>query len=322
MFRLSNFCVSNSVYRVNLYLSNGTHITQFRKPNLSLFPMPNLLPNSPHLHTLLVDSKSYSICKTSNPSRNYQWKIKVCESNGIVQDYEGFSKFSLDAILSVAELTCLVSAIAISVGCVVNWVFFRQQNLNLVSLGNRVSVLLLAGAVAVGAAIRRRQWRRVCGISTKSGFRTGNIIERIEKLENNLSGATTMIRMLSRQLEKLGIRFRVTRKSLKDPISEAAALAQKNSEATRALALHGDILEKELAEVQNVLLAMQDQQQKQLELILAMAKTTEELYETRRGSSRGLGAHRTEDQADQTLKPVDSQRIQVAHQKGKNNKKE
>lgn len=38
---------------------------------------------------------------------------------------------------------------------------------------------------------------------------------------------------------------------------KTAALAQKNSEATRALAMHEDILEKELGEIQKVLLAMQ-----------------------------------------------------------------
>ncbi|KAI8540824.1 hypothetical protein RHMOL_Rhmol08G0014900 [Rhododendron molle] len=40
-------------------------------------------------------------------------------------------------------------------------------------------------------------------------------------------------------------------------IGIAAALAQKNSEATRALAVQEDILEKELSEIQTVLLAMQ-----------------------------------------------------------------
>lgn len=39
--------------------------------------------------------------------------------------------------------------------------------------------------------------------------------------------------------------------------TKTAALAQKNSEATRALAVQGDILEKELGEIQKVLLAMQ-----------------------------------------------------------------
>jgi hypothetical protein len=36
-----------------------------------------------------------------------------------------------------------------------------------------------------------------------------------------------------------------------------AALAQKNSEATRALAVQKDLLEKELREIQHILLAMQ-----------------------------------------------------------------
>jgi len=38
---------------------------------------------------------------------------------------------------------------------------------------------------------------------------------------------------------------------------KTAALAQKNSEAARALAVQSDILEKELGEIQQVLLAMQ-----------------------------------------------------------------
>jgi hypothetical protein len=38
---------------------------------------------------------------------------------------------------------------------------------------------------------------------------------------------------------------------------KTAALAQKNSEATRALALQENILEKELGETQKILLAMQ-----------------------------------------------------------------
>lgn len=38
---------------------------------------------------------------------------------------------------------------------------------------------------------------------------------------------------------------------------QTAALAQKNSEVTRALTIQEDILEKELGEVQKVLLAMQ-----------------------------------------------------------------
>ncbi|TKY60260.1 EPIDERMAL PATTERNING FACTOR protein 1 [Spatholobus suberectus] len=57
--------------------------------------------------------------------------------------------------------------------------------------------------------------------------------------------------------------------------TETAALAQKNSEAARALAVQSDILEKELGEIQQVLLAMQEQQRKQLDLILAIGKAGE-----------------------------------------------
>ncbi|PPD96334.1 hypothetical protein GOBAR_DD06646 [Gossypium barbadense] len=64
-----------------------------------------------------------------------------------------------------------------------------------------------------------------------------------------------------------------------------AALAQKNSEATRALAAQEEILEKELEEIQKVLLAMQEQQQKQLELILAIAKSGK-LFEDKREPSQ------------------------------------
>ncbi|CAN7005122.1 unnamed protein product [Brassica oleracea var. botrytis] len=111
---------------------------------------------------------------------------------------------------------------------------------------------------------------RICR-GTSDGEGT-NLIRRLEKLEDDLKTSTTVVRVLSRHLEKLGIRFRVTRKALKEPISETAALAQKNSEATRVLAAQQEILEKELGEIQKVLLAMQDQQRKQLELILTIAK--------------------------------------------------
>ncbi|KAL9329621.1 hypothetical protein ACSQ67_004624 [Phaseolus vulgaris] len=65
-----------------------------------------------------------------------------------------------------------------------------------------------------------------------------------------------------------------------------ATLAKKNSEATRALAVQSDILEKEVGEIQKVLLAMQEQQQKQLDLILTIGKASklwESKHETREG---------------------------------------
>ncbi|XWS41603.1 hypothetical protein CRYUN_Cryun17cG0096100 [Craigia yunnanensis] len=147
-------------------------------------------------------------------------------------------------------------------------------------------VVGLVGAVAIGASIRRRQWRRIYveTVKGRGGGKNLNLVERIEKLEEDLRSSVTIIQVLSRHLEKLGIRFRVTRKALKEPITEAAALAQKNSEATRALAAQEDILEKELGEIQKVLLAMQDQQQKQLELILAIGKLGK-LFEDKREPS-------------------------------------
>ncbi|KAM1161233.1 hypothetical protein ACFX2B_000356 [Malus domestica] len=139
--------------------------------------------------------------------------------------------------------------------------------------------LALVMVVGIGAWIQRLQWRWMCRESVKGGMEV-NLFERIEKLEEDLRSSATIMCVLSRQLEKLGIRFRVTRKALKEPIAEMqdnvgndiSVLAQKNYEATRALAAQEDILEKELGEIQKVLLAMQDeQQQKQLELILAIA---------------------------------------------------
>lgn len=180
----------------------------------------------------------------------------------------------------------------------------------LVELGNRVSVwgvVLLAGGVAIGAWIRKRQWRRVCRETVKGGVEV-NLLERVEKLEEDLRSSATIIRVLSRQLEKLGIRFRVTRKALKDPIAETVALARKNSEATRALAVQEDILEKELGEIQKMLLAMQEQQQKQLELILAISKTGK-LWESKREQNREQDRTETCNSAEEALKQKQTHQI-------------
>ncbi|XVF15233.1 hypothetical protein REPUB_Repub09cG0133100 [Reevesia pubescens] len=170
-----------------------------------------------------------------------------------------FDDFNLDSFLSIAEFLCIFSSAVVSVVYAVSgW-----KGVVLGGIWRRVMVwgaVGLVSGVAIGAWIRRRQWRRICVETVRSGGGGGkhlNLFERIEKLEEDLRSSVTIIRVLSRQLEKLGIRFRVTRKALKQPIAEAAALAQKNSEATRALAAQEDILEKELGEIQNVLLAMQ-----------------------------------------------------------------
>lgn len=219
----------------------------------------------------------------------HQWKVKAFDSEGTVSGQASAEyELNIDALLSILEFLCLLSSAVVAIGFVVNSWFVGSQKW----LGNRVlgvQCVVLVGGVIIGSVIRRRQWKRICMSNfSRSGSGGGlkgvNLLERIEKVEEDLRSSATIIRVLSRQLEKLGIRFRVTRKTLKDPITETATLAQKNSEATRALALQCERLEKELGEIQKFLLAMQDQQHKQLELILAIGKTGK-LFENKRGPS-------------------------------------
>ncbi|XP_028233091.1 uncharacterized protein LOC114413091 isoform X1 [Glycine soja] len=193
----------------------------------------------------------------------------------------GVSNF--DSLLSLLEFSCLLSSAVASAAAAV---VAGSKNELLVGIGTRAAPFggaLLVVGVLVGAWIRRRQWRRACVETGKGGLEV-NLLERIEKLEEDMRSSATVVRVLSRQLEKLGVRFRVTRKALKDPIAETAALAQKNSEAARALAVQSDILEKELGEIQQVLLAMQEQQRKQLDLILAIGKASK-LWESKHETS-------------------------------------
>lgn len=300
--------LSNSTYRLKFYFPNTTtHFNPTKTPKFSL----SYSPSTPSPSQTSINNR-YPLKRSLYLLQNrYCCRIKAYDSSiSDFQEYESSNrKFNFDNFLSVLESLCLISSVVISVGCIVNWVFFKQQNLGFYAMGNRVLVFLLAGAVVVGSVIRQRQWRRVCGFSpskSKVDSGNGNVIERIEMLEESMKSATTIIRMLSRQLEKLGVRFRLHRKALKEPISEAAALAQKNSEATRALAVQEDILEKELAEVQKVLLAMQDQQHKQLELILAIAKSGK-LIDTKQDAPSQGRASNEKDSANKQLRQVDGQ---------------
>ncbi|KAI7732465.1 hypothetical protein M8C21_012521 [Ambrosia artemisiifolia] len=231
---------------------------------------------NPHYKTLttpiLIPLKLHS----THPHRLSS--IQAFDSDTLLdQQYIVSNHNNLDDFLSVAEFCCLASSAALSIGLVINSTVSTSQKPVLEWLGNRVTVwqpVLLIVGIVIGVVIRRRQWRRVCfGFGKPGSSGVVNLVERIEKVEEDVRNSATIIRVLSRQLEKLGIRFRVTRKSMKEPIAQTAELAKKNSEATRALAMQEDNLEKELGEIQKVLLAMQDQQQKQLELILAIAKS-------------------------------------------------
>ncbi|XP_010519400.1 PREDICTED: uncharacterized protein LOC104798878 [Tarenaya hassleriana] len=174
--------------------------------------------------------------------------------------------FDFGSFLAFAELLCVLSSAVIAVFLAVNYTVSGEIGRRVLAWG----FVGLVGAVASGSWLRRRQWRMICRGTEES--ERWNLIGRLEKLDEDLRTSATIVRVLSRQLEKLGIRFRITRKSLKEPISETAALAQKNSEATRVLAAQQDILQKELGEIQKVLLAMQEQQRKQLDLIVAVTE--------------------------------------------------
>ncbi|CAM6085655.1 unnamed protein product [Calypogeia fissa] len=126
--------------------------------------------------------------------------------------------------------------------------------------------------------------------------------QRVGKLEVDVQGVAAIAQMLSRHLEKLGVRFRVTRRTLRDPIQETVELSQKTSEVVRALAKREKFLEKELKETQLVLVSMQAQQEKQLELLVtAMTKTLQSQQASERRNLKelsrrlGEGAHSSED---------------------------
>ncbi|EYU23966.1 hypothetical protein MIMGU_mgv1a017990mg, partial [Erythranthe guttata] len=244
----------------------------FLKPHLN-FPFPP--PNSPTQSPISTFSKPQPHLLLRRVGK----KINASSDEAYAAIGVAPNPSSLDAFLSAVEFLSLASSAAVSVYVAVGGGVLKGGGL---VLGSRILVwqcVVLVGGVLVGAAIRRRQWRRICGAAAApSGV--NNLSARVEKVEEDLRSSATIIRVLSRQLDKLGSRFRVTRKALKEPVSETAALAQKNSEATRALAAQEDILENELGEIQNVLLAMQEQQQKQLELIIALGKAGK-LWETR-----------------------------------------
>ncbi|KAJ7945422.1 Transmembrane protein [Quillaja saponaria] len=301
MLLTSQNLFSDSPSRFSLYFS--------RNPSRS-FPiaLSQHLSKPAHLHILKLKSlNSQNLC--SFKFHRHLSHLKVYESEGVIRR-DAIGDFNFDYILSFSEFFCLFSSAMVSVCFAVNSVVPSSKREFFIGIGNRVfpwGILMLVGGVVIGAWIRRRQWRRVCRETAKGGLEV-NLLERIEKLEEDLRSSATIIRVLSRQIEKLGIRFRVTRKALKEPIAETAALAQKNSEATRALAMQEDILEKELGEIQKVLLAMQEQQQKQLELILAIGKTSK-LRESGRETNGEQDKLERHNPAEEELKQKETQKI-------------
>ncbi|TXG60164.1 hypothetical protein EZV62_014737 [Acer yangbiense] len=274
----------------------------------------SLLPPLNSRHFIHISQRN-PLDFTPNSKSYHSLKPLNCHDNTGITPPQTRDSFNLDSLLSISELVCLLSSTVIATGFVVNNLILGSKDAFLGLIGKRVlacGVLGLVCGVWIGSVIRRRQWWRICRETAREQpGGSVNLVERIEKLEEDLRSYATVIRVLSRQLEKLGIRFRVTRKALKEPISQGsitpcvyvvrfsqfrlicqifvalwspfqtAALAQKNSEATRTLAMQEEVLEKELGEIQKVLLAMQEQQHKQLDLILAIGKTGK-LLESRR----------------------------------------
>lgn len=301
---------TNSTSRFTLHFTTTTTSNPKNTTTVSL-PITSRHVTSP-LH-----SRHYQFLPRHHPHPTLRLRLRATTRDDVVVvagGGGGNSNFNFDSFLSVAEFLCLASSL---VGLAANLaVLLSSKKAVLVELvGNKAwawwGIALLAGGVAIGSWIRRRQWQRLCRQTWNNGgggVVEVNLLERIEKLEDDLRSSATIIRVLSRQLEKLGIRFRVTRKTLKDPIAETAALAQKNSEATRALAVQEDILEKELVEIQKVLLAMQEQQQKQLELILAIGKAGK-LWESKREQHEEQDTIETSNSAEGGFKWKETQQI-------------
>ncbi|CAL5203804.1 unnamed protein product [Lathyrus oleraceus] len=230
--------------------------------------MTHLLPHS----LCYTTPTSYLQTPIFNPSRLHtfgsftirctnQFHLQLRQPSCHLQKRVAISDLNFDSLLSAMELSCLFSSAVFSVALTVNgW-----KNWLMTVTGNRVNavwgIMILVSGVAAGALLRRWQWKMISRESMKGG-----LTERVEKLEEDLRKTVRVIRILSRHIEKFGKRFGVT----KEPITESASIAKKNSEATRAITVQYEILEKEIHEIQKVLLALKEQQQKQFDVILSV----------------------------------------------------
>ncbi|XP_052196554.1 uncharacterized protein LOC127803940 isoform X3 [Diospyros lotus] len=257
LLRPQSLLSTSSNSRISFHFTN-IHSASLKTSTFSLSFPSNHSPSLPRFRIPITQSPKLLNFKFFSTHRR---PLRAYEPDAAVPEKaDALDTVNLDSFLSVVEFLCLASSAVISVGFVVNSAIWSSQKPVMAWLGNRVfawQVVLLVGAMAIGALIRTRQWTGMCTDVSNSGSPGVNLIERIEKLEEDIRSSVTVVRALSRKLEKLGIRFKLTRKALKDPLSETAALAQKNSEAIRTLAVQEDILEKELSEIQKVLLAMQ-----------------------------------------------------------------
>ncbi|KAI5071619.1 hypothetical protein GOP47_0013870 [Adiantum capillus-veneris] len=197
-------------------------------------------------------------------------------------------QLNTDAILAVSEGICISIA---SVSCLASLTMHGSQDSRLVSSSLLEPIMprkadlplwqtfFLLAALVINSVLRARQWQRndhSRNSTSKQVVADSNVEGRVQKLEEDIASAVSIIRVLSKQLEKLAVRFRVTRQTLRDPIQKTAGLAQRTSETVNILAAREDSLEKNLEEMHHVLLRMQENQTKQLELISTLGKLVKE----------------------------------------------
>ncbi|XP_052166333.1 uncharacterized protein LOC127783116 [Oryza glaberrima] len=270
---------------LTLFVLTSPHLSSLMPPPAPLAPLRSRAHLRLHCRLPPSPSPSPSPLLSRAPSRRWPPPLRASASGrGGASAAAAPTSSALDALLSAGELLCLAPPAICSVVCAARLVFPPPTTTGAPAsglVGGRMFVVqyvLLVGAAAIGSLIRRRQWGRLCQVGGGGGggaaARGVDFAGRIGEVEESVRGVVAAVGVLSRTVEKLGVRFRVLRRTLRDPINETATLAQKNSEATRVLAAQEDLLEKELGEIQKVLYAMQEQQQKQLELILAIGEAS------------------------------------------------
>lgn len=187
--------------------SSTTFTTPFRPLHLTT-PILNLklLPTPPRFTSFTLHADS--------SRRQFQPSI----SNHVVAN--SIFDSVIDSFLSLLEFLCLLSSLILSANVAVIALWKKELY---EAIGNRVaplSMLLLAVGVLAGVLIRRRRDVMIGEVPVSNL----SLLPRIQKLEGDLARSANVIRILSRQLEKLGMRFQLTRKNMKEPISEVITL--------------------------------------------------------------------------------------------------
>ena len=206
--------MSLATYHHHLFTNSPPRITLlFSSSSLSL----RNLSLSRHVTTSLHSSNFHF--KPQTPRNSFSFTLKAYQSDPTIRTQVS-NQFNLDQFLSIAELLCIISSSIITISYALNCTFSKTGALGVIgsNTGFAWGMVVMVSGVVIGAWIRRRQRWRICRETGREG--SLNLVGRIEKLEQDMRSSATIIRVLSRQLEKLGIRFRVTRKALKEPIVE------------------------------------------------------------------------------------------------------